>query len=302
MVFVPESDRRKEDIDQVEPDHPLLPLVLQCLKDRDSERPLAREICFQLTALKGEPRYTESVRNRVAEVQRLQLELNECRTELRANTEEYAANLHSKDLIISDTRSLIAMKDARLRREREEYRNLLDRKEEVLDEIHTALQSKEATLTRKEHNYQNELKVKENKIDECYAQVQWNRTVLEQERKEHQLQLDAKERQIAIHHAEKHKIKVQNYRDLEVKERIIERMHRDISRRLHVEEEQRRELEWNLHLARRQLDGDRSVRRRLPNEPNLTRAQDKSNDMPDLAEADKSTLVDPPEDTSLQVG
>ena len=48
VVFVPESERRKKDIDQVDPNHPLLPLALHCLKDDDTERPSADELCGRL--------------------------------------------------------------------------------------------------------------------------------------------------------------------------------------------------------------------------------------------------------------
>ena len=60
-VFVPEADRRKKDIDLVEPTHPLLPISLHCLKDRDKERPSADELCEQLSSLKRESKYMESV-------------------------------------------------------------------------------------------------------------------------------------------------------------------------------------------------------------------------------------------------
>ena len=54
MVFVPESDRRKKDIDLVDPNHPL---ALHCLKDDDTERPSADELCGRLATLKGEQMY-----------------------------------------------------------------------------------------------------------------------------------------------------------------------------------------------------------------------------------------------------
>ena len=56
----PEVFRRKEDIDQVEPSHPLLPTALDCLKDRDTERPSADELCEKMASLKREPWYTQN--------------------------------------------------------------------------------------------------------------------------------------------------------------------------------------------------------------------------------------------------
>ena len=40
---------------------PLLPVALDCLKDRDRERPSAQELCNRLAALKDTPQYGESV-------------------------------------------------------------------------------------------------------------------------------------------------------------------------------------------------------------------------------------------------
>ena len=90
VVFVPESERRKKDIDLVDPNHPLLPLALHCLKDDDTERPSADELCGRLATLKGEQMYTRSVeqsREQSVSVQTLQEELATARanheTELR---------------------------------------------------------------------------------------------------------------------------------------------------------------------------------------------------------------------------
>ena len=61
IVEIPEAERRKKDIDQVEPDHPLRPLALHCLKDRDTERPSAEYLCEQLGLLKTGERYADSL-------------------------------------------------------------------------------------------------------------------------------------------------------------------------------------------------------------------------------------------------
>ena len=56
-----EVERRKTHIDQIQPDHPLLPIVLECLKDKDTERPSSQELCRRLAALKEGLQYTRSV-------------------------------------------------------------------------------------------------------------------------------------------------------------------------------------------------------------------------------------------------
>ena len=57
-----EIDHRRNHIHQIEQDHPLLPIVLECLKDRDTERPSSPDLCHRLApaALKKSPDYVKS--------------------------------------------------------------------------------------------------------------------------------------------------------------------------------------------------------------------------------------------------
>ena len=52
IIIVRELERRKEDIDQIPPDHALLPTTRHCLKDRDKDRPTAAQICQRLKQLR----------------------------------------------------------------------------------------------------------------------------------------------------------------------------------------------------------------------------------------------------------
>ena len=80
-IHYPETERRKKDIDLIEPSHPLRPIALNCLKDRDTERPSADELCGRLASLKREPRYTHSVEQTRGHFQRFQDELERERAE-----------------------------------------------------------------------------------------------------------------------------------------------------------------------------------------------------------------------------
>ena len=60
-VDIPEIERRQSHINLVYPDHPLLPVALDCLRDKDRERPSCHEICGRISALKASPIYTESL-------------------------------------------------------------------------------------------------------------------------------------------------------------------------------------------------------------------------------------------------
>ncbi len=99
---VPEVDRRKQHIDLVEADHTLLPVALDCLKDSSAERPSAEEVCWRLFSLKGEQRYAcsvEQVRNRPAEILRLQQELEGKDRTIR----ELQEVLQGKDELLEDS-------------------------------------------------------------------------------------------------------------------------------------------------------------------------------------------------------
>lgn len=52
IVPIPENDRRRKHIDLVEPAHPLLPLAIKCIKDRESDRASALELCEHLAPLR----------------------------------------------------------------------------------------------------------------------------------------------------------------------------------------------------------------------------------------------------------
>ena len=63
MTSVPvlEPERRKSHIDRIDPDHPLLPIAIQCLSYNERNRPSAQQICDQLGVLKEAPQYVHSM-------------------------------------------------------------------------------------------------------------------------------------------------------------------------------------------------------------------------------------------------
>ena len=110
LVQFLETERRKEDIDLIEPSHPLRPIALHCLKDRDTERPAADELCGRLASLKREPRYTHSVEQNRVHIQRLQEEIERKDDRLEENRGH-----------IQRQQEEIERKDGELERERAEH-------------------------------------------------------------------------------------------------------------------------------------------------------------------------------------
>ena len=60
-VAVPELERRKEHLDLVPCTHPLRQLALNCIKDKEEERPTAEQLCSDLVALKESATYRHSL-------------------------------------------------------------------------------------------------------------------------------------------------------------------------------------------------------------------------------------------------
>ena len=61
LMVVPELERRKEHLDLILPTHPLLDIALDCLKDKEDDRPTAEQLCSRLIALKESVAYRESI-------------------------------------------------------------------------------------------------------------------------------------------------------------------------------------------------------------------------------------------------
>ena len=76
-VPIPEQDRRRSDIDLIDPANPLLPIALACLGDREASRPIATRLCQDLALLKTTERYERSNQLFVERVQTLEQTLEE---------------------------------------------------------------------------------------------------------------------------------------------------------------------------------------------------------------------------------
>ena len=61
LAVVPELERRREHLDLVPPTHPLRQLALNCIKDKEEERPTAEQLCSDLVALKESAAYRDSL-------------------------------------------------------------------------------------------------------------------------------------------------------------------------------------------------------------------------------------------------
>ena len=157
QVSVPEIERRQSHIDLVDPAHPLLPVALNCLKDRDRERPSCHELCGHMFALKASPKYTESVQQSQVntkltqsanigerEIQQLQ-QIQDLQQQLRTKD----GQLHTKDDQLRTKRDQLQEKEQENQQQQQHIlglQTLLTAKNEQLVGNNHQLQQKEAAI------------------------------------------------------------------------------------------------------------------------------------------------------------
>ena len=100
-ICVPEIERRKNHISMVDPSHHLLPVALDCLNDKDMERPTAHQLCERVKALKLNQGCTEPEKKATDLHEQLQRE----RRQQECNEEEIQRlreEIKQKDLLVEE--------------------------------------------------------------------------------------------------------------------------------------------------------------------------------------------------------
>ena len=152
-VPVPEVERRRSHTDLVDPAHPLLPVALDCLKDRDRERPSAQELCNRLAALKDTPQYGESVQQgqrATTDGERVQIR------ELQAEAQERQSQLQQKDRTIANNEMQLQVKDrtiANKERQLQEKDRTIATKERQLRQLNQQLEANEQVIADFQHKH-----------------------------------------------------------------------------------------------------------------------------------------------------
>ena len=129
-LCVPEIERRQNHISQVDPNHSLLPIALDCLKDRDVERPSAQQLCERVAALKETSKY----RNALKRVKDSSDKDGECE-----QIENLQQNLEGKNHIINEKDSIIVEREQQYK---EEIQQLKREKQQLERERNEAIQEK----------------------------------------------------------------------------------------------------------------------------------------------------------------
>ena len=165
-VKVSEVERRKAHIDLIDPAHPLLKIALDCLKDKEGQRPTAEQLCSRLAALKETPLYRDSLQPAqqaaenlgvVAEAQaEPQREILPQNQELRQQLEEGREALQAKEREVDSlTRNMEQLqlqaqdREAEIHRKNEQIHQMgeqLRQTSEQFQERNVQIQRKEAQI------------------------------------------------------------------------------------------------------------------------------------------------------------
>ena len=148
-IPIPEVSRRENHLSLVSSDNPMLTLAMQCLKDREQDRPSAENICRFLAALKLEDRYTESVSRRVDLNQREREEL----IQLRSEKEENTIHIQTLQNELQRVNEESQQKEHRIRILSKAHHEKCEEKQQLRDE----LQEKNSHLRQKEEDFREEL-------------------------------------------------------------------------------------------------------------------------------------------------
>ena len=202
---VSEVVRRKAHIDLIDPAHPLLKIALNCLKDKEGQRPTAEQLCSRLAALKESPRYRDSLQSAQQATENLgvateaqaepQRELLQQNQELQQQLEEGREALQAKEREIDD----LTKNTEHLQQQAQDRETEIHRKNAQLQEKNVQIQRKEAQILQMgEENNQNQ---------ELRQQLEEGREALQaKEREIHELtknmehlQLQAQDREAEIH-------------------------------------------------------------------------------------------------------
>ena len=158
-IPVPEAERRHNHLTLIPRTHPILPIAMDCLKDKDTERPSAQQICHRLLALKEAPQHSLEATGgeRAGEAQERELLIQQ----LRRENKEREREVKNKEGEIQQLLERRRQVEDQLRDEIHQLRDsvssktlLLQEKDEIIRENDRHLQEKDATIHQLQQSQQ----------------------------------------------------------------------------------------------------------------------------------------------------
>ena len=172
IIPVPEAERRQKHLSLIPRNHPMLPIAMGCLKDADTERPSAQQICYRLSALKEAPQYSLSLEARGGERDGEIQEREQLIQQLRQQNEEMEREVREKEREVREKEGDIGHLREELQRTEEEKQRLskrldltnaqiLKRRHQVedqlrdeIDHLRDSIQEKDVTICQLQQSQQ----------------------------------------------------------------------------------------------------------------------------------------------------
>ena len=165
-VLVPELERRQSHISLIPAAHPLRPIALDCIKDRDAERPTAAQLCETLEQFKSTPLYAssvEQVRDRELQLRtkRQTIETKEQQLQhQRVIIQDKDRQIQDKDRQIQDKDRQIQDKDQHQQEQQQvnqQLRKMLELKNQQITELQRGTPQRGQTPRRHAQDLQSQL-------------------------------------------------------------------------------------------------------------------------------------------------
>ena len=195
-VYVPELERRQSHIKLILAAHPLRPIALDCIKDRDAERPMAAQLCKTLEQCKSTPLYASSVQQ--VRDRELQLRTQRQRIEMKEQQlQEQRVIIQDKDQQLQDKDQQIQDKDRQIQEKNQQTqdkdRQIQDKDRQIQDKDRQ-IQDKDRQIQDKDRQIQ--VKIWERDQRDVRQQVQLQSTQQENKQLGRKM-LEVKNQQIA---------------------------------------------------------------------------------------------------------
>ena len=151
---VPELERRKEHLDLISPTYPLLEVALDCLKDKEGQRPTAEQLCSRLIALKESAAYRDSLQHTPEDTnQELQQQLRESESrveDLTSEVQQLTLQNEEKTRSIQQKDEQVQQKDRQLEQQDQQLQASKQENEEVAAALQQSVEQKDAVIRAKD--------------------------------------------------------------------------------------------------------------------------------------------------------
>ena len=178
-----EITRRDNHLRLVTTTHPMFSLAVDCLKDTDTERPSAQQICHRLSALKETPQYRQSleagegggdIQERDQLIQQLQQENEEREGEIRESRRENQSlrdELQQKEEETQRLSRRLDLTNVQIQQTLERRRQVEDQLQGEIHELQESVSNKTRLLQKKEQEKDQLQREKEQEKDQLCNEI-----------------------------------------------------------------------------------------------------------------------------------